>query len=450
MVMIKIACPNNLCRKVLQVPTQVYESNHTFACFDCGTVFQSEPPPSVKHAPSQGMSTKSTSSISSVHSFQKMARKAYVMSCIAPTMAVENKIGSEPAGFQAVIAQTLQTAMQRFMDLEDGPVQKIKIDVTVPGYFVPATVKSIMAPHFRKIREANDLSQITYFASLRNAKNAATDFKVIGQEEASGRSPAYFFLTSGQKFILKATDERDYHTLKRILPSYAEHFAKERDSWLPQFFGLYKVKVPGHREQIFIVMNNVFAGRTAIHEKFDLKGSTYKRQASPDELAKRSPVLKDLDWINKGYRLEFDGNMEKELKMLRQDVALLKTLGLIDYSLLVGVHMKVPGQTYDAPERAFIHCLQNDKCLKYIGIVDILTHYRVSKSMEKFYQHDIMGRNASCTAPQPYANRFYDFVKSVSINKSTGVKKSKSINSVTASISVNTTPKLSAVQESDA
>lgn len=33
-----------------------------------------------------------------------------------------------------------------------------------------------------------------------------------------------------------------------------------------------------------------------MHEKFDLKGSTYKRFASKAEIAKSNPTLKDLDF----------------------------------------------------------------------------------------------------------------------------------------------------------
>jgi len=44
-------------------------------------------------------------------------------------------------------------------------------------------------------------------------------------------------------------------------------------------------------------MNNVLPSCVHLHEKYDLKGSTYKRQASRLELLKAKPTLKDLDFL---------------------------------------------------------------------------------------------------------------------------------------------------------
>lgn len=47
----------------------------------------------------------------------------------------------------------------------------------------------------------------------------------------------------------------------------------------------------------FIVMNNLLPSSIKMHEKYDLKGSTYKRKASRQERAKSCPTLKDLDFL---------------------------------------------------------------------------------------------------------------------------------------------------------
>jgi hypothetical protein len=47
----------------------------------------------------------------------------------------------------------------------------------------------------------------------------------------------------------------------------------------------------------FVVMNNLLPSSVRMHEKYDLKGSTYKRKASRKEKQKKSPTLKDLDFL---------------------------------------------------------------------------------------------------------------------------------------------------------
>ena len=44
-------------------------------------------------------------------------------------------------------------------------------------------------------------------------------------------------------------------------------------------------------------MNNLMPSDITMHQKFDLKGSTYKRKASKAERQKKSPTLKDLDFM---------------------------------------------------------------------------------------------------------------------------------------------------------
>ena len=56
-------------------------------------------------------------------------------------------------------------------------------------------------------------------------------------------------------------------------------------------------------------MNNLLPSSVKMHEKYDLKGSTYKRKASKHERNKSSPTLKDLDYMElhpEGIMLEAD------------------------------------------------------------------------------------------------------------------------------------------------
>ena len=48
-----------------------------------------------------------------------------------------------------------------------------------------------------------------------------------------------------------------------------------------------------------VVMNNLLPSSVRYHEKYDLKGSTYKRKANASEVKKKSPTFKDLDFMEK-------------------------------------------------------------------------------------------------------------------------------------------------------
>ena len=62
-------------------------------------------------------------------------------------------------------------------------------------------------------------------------------------------------------------------------------------------YHLFPLQCGGAKIRI-VVMNNLLPSSIIYHRKFDLKGSTYKRRASPVELAKKSPTCKDLDFMN--------------------------------------------------------------------------------------------------------------------------------------------------------
>lgn len=65
---------------------------------------------------------------------------------------------------------------------------------------------------------------------------------------------------------------------------------------MPKFYGLYCMQTGGKNIRL-VVMNNLLPSAVKMHQKFDLKGSTYKRRASPKEREKNVPTFKDLDFI---------------------------------------------------------------------------------------------------------------------------------------------------------
>ena len=90
----------------------------------------------------------------------------------------------------------------------------------------------------------------------------------------------------------------------------------------------------------FCVMNNLLPTGIKMHEKYDLKGSTYKRKASKRERQKKSPTLKDLDFMDNhpdGIMLESE-TYTALTRTIERDCRVLQSFKIMDYSLLLGVH----------------------------------------------------------------------------------------------------------------
>lgn len=75
-----------------------------------------------------------------------------------------------------------------------------------------------------------------------------------------------------------------------------QNINQNKRTLLPKFYGLYCVQTGGKNIRI-LVMNNLLPRARHMHLKYDLKGSTCKRQASPKEREKALPTYKDLDFI---------------------------------------------------------------------------------------------------------------------------------------------------------
>eukprot|EP01052_Picozoa_sp_SAG31_P033978 SAG31_NODE_3908_length_3763_cov_2.736627_2_plen_364_part_00 len=291
---------------------------------------------------------------------------------------------------------------------------------------------------FRDVRQAYGVHPRSYRASLAGPMLAETiaaanrppgpgipDLLLVGSEDASGKSSAYFYFTRDQRYVIKLCTPQERDIMLEILTDYSQYVslpkfcqacslsydrttafvrgsrvkeaARAADefgggrphSFLPQIYGMYTVKMdavysePGQQgKQInaavknhWIVMANVIATKLRIEYKFDLKGSTYKRDASQSEIAKGSgihpafrglkchqsaephisavgAVLKDNDFtkvMKQAGRRDIlyapSGFASEQIQAIfDRDVEFLSRNRLIDYSLLLGVHLLPPVQ----------------------------------------------------------------------------------------------------------
>ena len=87
-------------------------------------------------------------------------------------------------------------------------------------------------------------------------------------------------------------------------------------------------------------MDNLLPSGLKMHQKFDLKGSTFKIKASKKEKAKSSPTFKDLDFMEMypdGITLQPETH-KKLIDTIERDCMVLESLSIMDYSLLIGIH----------------------------------------------------------------------------------------------------------------
>lgn len=163
---------------------------------------------------------------------------------------------------------------------------------------------------------------------------------ILSELGSPGKSGSFFYFSRDYKYIIKTIHHAEHKFLRKILKEYYDHVKNNPNTLLSQFYGLHRVKMPYGKKIHFVVMNNLFPPHRDIHTTFDLKGSTLGRDYKEEDLATNPrATLKDLNWLRRQRNLELGINKKRMfLEQLQKDVALLKRLKIMDYSLLVGIH----------------------------------------------------------------------------------------------------------------
>ncbi|TKX18964.1 phosphatidylinositol-4-phosphate 5-kinase-like protein 2 [Elsinoe australis] len=186
---------------------------------------------------------------------------------------------------------------------------------------------------FRHLRELFHIDPATYLMSL-------TDKYILSELGSPGKSGSFFYFSRDYKYIIKTVHHHEAKFLRKILPQYYEHVKNNPDTLLSQFYGLHRVKTAKGNKFHFVIMNNLFPAHKDIHRTYDLKGSLVGREYDEEKLAENpQATLKDLNWMKRNMHLEFGPTKGDKLKdQMERDVRFLQKLGIMDYSLLVGIH----------------------------------------------------------------------------------------------------------------
>uniref|UniRef100_A0A5F9C7R3 1-phosphatidylinositol-4-phosphate 5-kinase n=1 Tax=Oryctolagus cuniculus TaxID=9986 RepID=A0A5F9C7R3_RABIT len=222
--------------------------------------------------------------------------------------------------------------MQDFYVVESVFLPSEGSNLTPAHHFPDFRFKTYAPLAFRYFRELFGIKPDDYLYSICS--------EPLIELSNPGASGSLFFVTSDDEFIIKTVQHKEAEFLQKLLPGYYMNLNQNPRTLLPKFYGLYCMQSGGINIRI-VVMNNVLPRSMRMHFTYDLKGSTYKRRASRKEREKSNPTFKDLDFLQDMHEgLYFDIETYNALmKTLQRDCRVLESFKIMDYSLLLGIHI---------------------------------------------------------------------------------------------------------------
>ncbi len=198
---------------------------------------------------------------------------------------------------------------------------------------------------FRLLRESFGVDSADYLVSI-------TGGPALREMPSPGASGCIFFLSEDDQFFIKSVRKDEMAIVLNFMKHYQRYVFQNPMTLLVKFFGIHRVSPWFGKNARFVVMGNVLPTEKRMHRKFDLKGSTYKRTVGKERLQDPEATLKDLD-IDMKF-LVSSRNYLKVLATMQNDVSFLASRNLIDYSLLLGVHVISWGERqWYSPEEVF-------------------------------------------------------------------------------------------------
>ena len=223
-----------------------------------------------------------------------------------------------------------------------------------------------------------------------------------------------------------------------LLPAYEARAARRRGRSLIQYYGCHSMSLrwKWSGKVYFVVMRNFLPVRSWL--TFDLKGATANRRALAAKFlhqihAGADPrggaaygTLRDWEWLDIAMHIDVPDAAKAELaETLQADAAFLAEQGLLDYSLLVGIH-RLPPSMPPAQREARVEALaaqggyvsRDRQKVYFFGIIDVLETYSLRWQAQRAaltagYYALCRGAEPdgiSAMTPDDYADRFYTFV----------------------------------------
>ncbi|KAH7656449.1 1-phosphatidylinositol-3-phosphate 5-kinase protein [Dioscorea alata] len=256
---------------------------------------------------------------------------------------------------------------------------------------VKYTVTCYFAKRFDALRKECCPSELDFVRSLSRCKKWGAQ---------GGKSNVFFAKSLDDRFIIKQVTKTELESFIKFGPEYFKYLLESIDmkspTCLAKILGIYQViskhlKSGKESRMDLLVMENLLFGRKVMR-LYDLKGSSRSRY-NPDSNGENR-VLLDQNLIEAMPTSPiFVGNKAKRLleRAVWNDTSFLASIGVMDYSLLVGV---------DEENHELV-----------LGIIDFMRKYTWDKHLETWVKTSgILGgpKNALPTviSPKQYKKRF--------------------------------------------
>lgn len=237
--------------------------------------------------------------------------------------------------------QDLDENTDIILEVECARVEKVKIPAG--AYIISSHVASLPYRYKFKAYAPHIFSRIRAFAGVEKQRflHSICGNDAFIEFVSNAKSGQFFFYSRDGRYMIKTQTQEEKNFLRQILPHYYTYLKENPHSFITHFYGMYRVKIPDLGKSVhFVIMKSVFNTEKEIHKIWDMKGSTLGRRAKRGD-----GVSKDLDFTDEGRKL-YIGPKKKEaiVGQLKKDAEFLAKQHIMDYSLLLGVHVSTKAE----------------------------------------------------------------------------------------------------------
>ncbi|OMJ73206.1 hypothetical protein SteCoe_28151 [Stentor coeruleus] len=243
---------------------------------------------------------------------------------------------------------------------------------------------------FAEIRNNTGFDSTSLSQTLIQLENF-TNIKAEGTNKG-GKSGSFFFTTSDGNIIMKTIRREERKNFINNMLKYYGYHVLHHDSRLVRVLGVFKV-FPSNLD--FVIMENIIPKVEKI-VVYDIKGYISENRTG------EKMVKKDTDFIESSFNMNTQVKNEL-IKVLEEDMILLRYMSVMDYSVLIG-------HCQDVMKITSRYLVNGHDGFLLVGIIDIFQEYNFRKNCEHKVRRFFTRKDISCIDPDAYYRRLFDFL----------------------------------------